>query len=110
MSRSVFHTLGLSKEQGMRYQLLSKNEFQHAMGHGKVLLIDLRDPQDYRRWHLPGAVNKSYDHISEWSVELDHQTRILLYCSHGNESILAARYLGSRGFQVASLIGGVGKR
>ena len=94
----------------MRYQLLSKNEFRNAMSRGNALLIDLRDPEAYRRWHLPGAVNRSYDHISEWAVGLDHNTRILLYCSHGNESILAARYLGSRGFQVASLIGGVGKR
>ena len=94
----------------MRYQLLSKNEFQHAMSRGNVLLIDLREPEAYHRWHLPGAVNKSYDNIHEWAVGLDHGTRILLYCSHGNESILAARYLGSRGFQVASLIGGVGSR
>lgn len=94
----------------MRYQLLSKNEFLHAMKQGNTLLIDLRDPQSYRRWHLPGAVSKSYDRISEWSAELDPNMRILLYCSHGNESILAARYLGSRGLRVASLIGGVGKR
>ena len=94
----------------MRYQLLSKNEFLHAMSRNHTLLIDLREPESYRLWHLPGAVNKSYDKISEWALELDHQTRILLYCSHGNESILAARYLGSHGFQVASLIGGVGNR
>ena len=94
----------------MRYQLLSKNEFQHAMDRENALLIDLREPEAYRRWHLPGAVNKSYDNIHEWAATLDHSMRILLYCSHGNESILAARYLGSRGFQVASLIGGVGNR
>lgn len=94
----------------MRYQLLSKNEFTLAMNRGDVLLIDLRDPQSYRQWHMHGAVNKSYDDISEWSETLDHKTRILLYCSHGNESILAARYLGNRGFQVASLIGGVENR
>ena len=94
----------------MRYELLSKNEFLQAMSRNHTLLIDLRDPQDYHRWHLPGAVNKSYDKISEWALELDHKTQILLYCSHGNESILAARYLGSHGFQVASLIGGVGNR
>lgn len=80
------------------------------MGRSNTVLIDLREPEAYRRWHLPGAVNKSYDHISEWAAGLDHNMRILLYCSHGNESILAARYLGSRGFQVYSLIGGVGNR
>lgn len=94
----------------MRYQLLSKDEFLHAMKWKNTILIDLRDPQSYNRWHLPGAKNRSYDTISEWSLELDRGQRILVYCSHGNESILAARYLGSRGFQVASLIGGVGNR
>ncbi len=94
----------------MRYQLLSKEEFRRAMGHGRFVLIDLREPKDYRRWHMPGAVNKNVDDIEEWSVGLDHSMKILVYCSRGNESILAARYLGSRGFQVASLIGGVGKR
>lgn len=94
----------------MQYQLLSKNEFQRAMSRGNSTLIDLRDPNSYRRWHLPGAINRSYDTIGQWSLELDRKTLILLYCSHGNESILAARYLSSRGFQVASLIGGVGKR
>lgn len=94
----------------MRYQLLSKDEFRRALGRGGVMLIDLREPEAYRRWHMQGAVNKSYDDIREWSVHLDHAIPILLYCSHGNESILAARYLGSRGFRVASLIGGVGER
>lgn len=94
----------------MRYQLLSKDEFLHEMKRKNTMVIDLRDPESYARWHLPGAVNRSYDRISEWSLELDRGQRILLYCSHGNESILAARYLGSRGFQVYSLIGGVGSR
>lgn len=94
----------------MRYQLLSKDEFRRALGRGGVTLIDLREPEDYRRWHIAGAVNQSYDTIGEWSAGLNRSMRILLYCSHGNESILAARYLSSRGFWVASLIGGVGKR
>lgn len=94
----------------MRYQLLSKDEFKRAMNRGNVRIIDLREPSDYRRWHIAGAENKSYDDIMEWALTLDHQTPVLLYCSHGNESILAARYLGSHGFRVASLIGGVGNR
>lgn len=94
----------------MRYQLLSKDEFRRAIGRGRTILIDLRSPGDYRRWHIAGAVNKSLERIEEWSAGLDRSMRIFVYCSHGNESILAARYLGSRGFQVASLIGGVGKR
>ena len=94
----------------MRYQLLSKSEFKRAMNRRNVRSIDLREPADYRRWHIEGAENRSYDHIHEWASGLDRQTPVLLYCTHGNESILAARYLGSRGYEVASLIGGVGRR
>lgn len=94
----------------MRYQLLSKSEFKRAMNRRNVRIIDLREPADYRRWHIEGAENRSYDHIHEWAPGLDRQTPVLLYCTRGNESILAARYLGSRGYEVASLIGGVGRR
>ena len=94
----------------MRYQLLSKSEFKRAMNRRNVRIIDLREPADYRRWHIEGAENRSYDHIHEWAPGLDRQTPVLLYCTHGNESILAARSLGSRGYEVASLIGGVGRR
>ncbi len=94
----------------MRYKLLSKEEFMRAVNRGNAMLIDLREPEDYRQWHIRGAENRRYDEISEWSLTLDHHVPVLLYCAHGNESILAARYLGSRGFQVASLIGGVSRR
>ena len=94
----------------MRYQLLSKSEFKRAMNRRNVRIIDLREPADYRRWHIEGAENRSYDHIHEWAPGLDRQTPVLLYCTHGNESILAARYLGSQGYVLASLIGGVGRR
>lgn len=80
------------------------------MNRRNVRIIDLREPADYRRWHIEGAENRSYDHIHEWAPGLDRQIPVLLYCTHGNESILAARYLGSRGYEVASLIGGVGRR
>jgi rhodanese-related sulfurtransferase len=91
----------------MRYKLLSRNEFQRVLKNNRVQLIDLREPESYRTWHMPGAENRSYDDIREWEKELDERLPVLLYCAHGNESILAARYLGGRGFQVASLIGGI---
>lgn len=94
----------------MRYKLLSRDEFVRAANRGNARIIDLRDPEDYRQWHVRGAENMPYEEISEWSLSLDPHVPVLLYCAHGNESILAARDLGSRGFQVASLIGGVSRR
>ena len=97
----------------MKYKLLSKNEFKRALSSypsEQMQLIDLREPEEYNYWHVSGAVNYSYETIEEWSKTLNIRYPVLLYCCHGNESIRAARYLGSRGYQVASLIGGVGVR
>lgn len=91
----------------MRYKLLSKDEFLHAAAMGKAMLVDLRDKDDYDKWHLNGALNLDYSDIQDWSAHLDPSIPILLYCTHGNESILAARYLSSRGYYVGSLIGGI---
>jgi rhodanese-related sulfurtransferase len=91
----------------MHYQLLSKSEFRRALSSGRARVIDLRERSAYLAWHIPGAENKSCEDIREWVKELDERVPLLLYCAHGNESILAARYLSSRGFHVASLIGGI---
>jgi rhodanese-related sulfurtransferase len=96
------------REEPMRYQLLSKNEFRRVLKNARVQLIDLREESAYQAWHIPGAENRSYDNIREWAGELDEGLPVLLYCAHGNESILAARYLSGRGYRVASLIGGIG--
>lgn len=91
----------------MNYRLLSKNDFSRVAGWGNSILIDLRSASDYSRWHMPGAINRSYDTIDEWSKQLDRRAPILVYCSRGNISILAARFLAARGFRVGSLIGGI---
>lgn len=91
----------------MNYQLLSGNDFYRAAERGNSLLIDLRSSDDYIRWHMKGAINKNYDTIDEWSKQLDRSIPVLVYCSRGNVSILAARFLSARGFRVGSLIGGI---
>jgi rhodanese-related sulfurtransferase len=93
----------------MHYQLLSKTEFRRVLKNSRVQLIDLREQSAYSTWHISGAVNKSFENIREWAKELDEKVPVLLYCAHGNESILAARYLSGQGFRVASLIGGIEK-
>lgn len=91
----------------MRYKLLSRTEFFQAVNRGGAMIVDLRPPEAYAQWHVPGAVNKDYDNIQEWASHLDPSIPILLYCSYGNDSILAARYLSNRGYYVGSLIGGI---
>jgi hypothetical protein len=74
-----------------------------------VFIIDVREKEEFERGHLPGAV-----HLSKGLLERDIEklianpdTEIVVYCSGGFRSILAADALQKMGYtQVKSLIAG----
>lgn len=70
-------------------------------------LIDVRTPEEYEIWHVPGAENVPLATIREVSDTWDKTTPIRLYCAVGFRSYLANRALVQRGFNdVATLSGG----
>jgi rhodanese-related sulfurtransferase len=73
------------------------------------LLIDVREQDEYRGGHLPGAVGCGRGileyHIAE--IEPDPEKEIVLYCRGGQRSALAADSLRQMGYRnVSSMIGG----
>jgi rhodanese-related sulfurtransferase len=83
-----------------------------------ALIIDVREAQEYRRAHLPEAVN-----IPRGLLELradpsvpghdevlcaDQSARILVYCTKapGARSLLAAQTLARMGYERAEVLGG----
>ena len=70
-------------------------------------LIDVRTPEEFSIWHLPGAENVPLGNIREASASWDHAVPLRLYCAVGFRSYLAHRALVQRGFtDVATLSGG----
>lgn len=75
-----------------------------------AILVDLREPAEYRHRHWPEAVN----YPSEWLEEkrltgempFSKSRRVILYCSHGSASMEMARNLGREGYRVATVNGG----
>jgi sulfur-carrier protein adenylyltransferase/sulfurtransferase len=60
-----------------------------------VVLVDVREPEEWDRGHLPGAKHVSRGHL-ESRIEgaaPDRAQRVVLYCASGNRSALAARTL-----------------
>ncbi len=60
-----------------------------------VVLVDVREPEEWERGHLPGAKHVSRGHL-ESRIEgaaPDRTQRVVLYCASGNRSALAARTL-----------------
>ncbi len=90
---------------------VSVEEVREQLDRGEPLvLIDVRDPDEYREGYIDPAVNISRGFL-EFKVQdafPDPATPIVLYCLSGLRSILAAKALRDLGYEhVASLAGGV---
>jgi NADPH-dependent 2,4-dienoyl-CoA reductase/sulfur reductase-like enzyme/peroxiredoxin family protein/rhodanese-related sulfurtransferase/TusA-related sulfurtransferase len=70
-------------------------------------IIDVRTPEEYAIWHLPGAENVPLGTLRSVCHTWDTGTPLRLYCAVGFRSYLAQRALVQRGFSdVATLSGG----
>ncbi len=74
-----------------------------------ALLIDVRTPDEYGLWHIPGAMNVPLPTLraAVAAGEWDRDRPVRLYCAVGFRSYLAYRILVQSGFSdVATLSGG----
>lgn len=80
-------------------------DYPHAIDGARI--IDVRTPEEFSVWHLPGAENVPLGTIRDASGSWDHAAALRLYCSVGFRSYLAYRALVQRGFtDIATLSGG----
>jgi len=72
----------------------------------KALLLDVREPAEFRAGCLDGAVNVPLGELRQRLDELPRDREIWVYCNVGLRSYNACRLLAQRGFQVRNLSGG----
>ncbi len=76
------------------------------------LVIDVREPEEFREDHLPGAVNiprgmLEFKLTADPSLE-DRQRRVLVYCKTSGRAALSAAAMQDMGYlHVASIAGGI---
>jgi rhodanese-related sulfurtransferase len=98
----------LTSDAKSRIQEITPNEAADAQKKG-VMLIDVREADDFAAEHAKGAV-----HLSKGVVELkieqlapDPATPVVCYCGGGNRSALVADNLQKMGYRnVSSMAGG----
>jgi hydroxyacylglutathione hydrolase len=72
-----------------------------------AVALDVREPEEFRHGHVPGAVNLPQADLASRLEELPRQQPILVLCQGGFRSLRAAQFLKQAGFeQVASVRGG----
>jgi len=75
-----------------------------------AVLLDVRDPDEFRGGHIPGALNLPLDTIgSKITSQFDSDTPLFVYCLSGARSTRAAVALRSIGFTNVNNIGGINR-
>lgn len=73
------------------------------------VVVDVREPWEYRQGHVPGAVLIPLGQLSSRLNELDPERPVAVICASGNRSQSAAALLGQKGFKtVYNVSGGTG--
>jgi len=67
----------------------------------KLVILDVRTPEEFAQGHVPGAINISHDKLQDRIGELmgEKDKDIVLYCRSGRRTGLAAETLRANGFQ-----------
>ncbi len=104
--------MATSAEVGTQTQIEEIEPFEAAeeIEGGDVVLIDTREPHEYREAHLEGAklVPPGLLVGEIASGAPDRSARTILYCRSGNRSAIAAAQLQELGYEdVASMAGGI---
>ncbi len=90
----------------MEFETISPREIDAFLFREGYSVIDIREPRDFRRLHLKGAICIPYGQLEERARFLKNQT-LVLYCERGGASLMAARQLAEKGYRVKTMIGGI---
>ena len=74
---------------------------------GPLTILDVRQPNEYERGHIPGSKLIPLPDLTERLDEIDPKKPTVVYCAIGGRSRVAAQMLAGKGFEdVVNLSGG----
>ena len=85
---------------------------KQAIDNGEdVIVLDVREPNEYAAAHIPGSINipRGLLEFSIWSLIPDKNEKILVYCKTGARAALAAKTLSELGYVHAKAVATGGK-
>jgi rhodanese-related sulfurtransferase len=76
------------------------------LGRTDALLLDVREPDEFARGHMPEAINLPLSQIRHRYVELPKDREIWICCQVGQRAYYATRFLSQQGYRCRNLSGG----
>ena len=87
-------------------ETISAREIDRYIFDKNYLLVDVRNPPEYRKLHIRGAVCVPREYLLQ-RVRGFGNTIPVLYCDRGGLSMQAARELEEHGYAAISVVGGI---
>jgi glyoxylase-like metal-dependent hydrolase (beta-lactamase superfamily II)/rhodanese-related sulfurtransferase len=74
-----------------------------------VFLLDVREPEEFSDFKIPGAVNIPLSQLfrPDSQSQIPKDKKVITICSHGNSSMVATFALAQNGIESTSLVGGM---
>jgi rhodanese-related sulfurtransferase len=93
---------------GTQINHVSPSEAQSKLSEKpKPFLLDVRQPEEFRSGHIPGAKLIPLGELSSRLKELPKNQEIICVCQSGSRSQSATRQLAGAGYNVINLRGGM---
>ncbi len=91
----------------MAYELLEVDldAFAEALSDGATVL-DVRNPDEYRTAHVPGAVLIPLPELAARQDEIPEGNPVYVICAVGGRSLTAAKAMVDAGYRAVSVAGG----
>ena len=80
---------------------------QEAKEQKNALVIDVREPEEYKQGHVPGSINIPTSQMQ--TVHFKKDTPLYLYCLSGGRSKMAMAFLEKQGFRYVKNMGAIGR-
>ncbi len=87
--------------QGERGATISQDELSAEIAGGKkILLLDVRTPEEFAGGHIPGAINLPHNEAGDWlrNQGIPPDREIVVYCESGNRSAIVQQLFLNEGF------------
>jgi rhodanese-related sulfurtransferase len=90
----LVYVVGMGLYQKKFLKTLSEDEFK--AGYRKAQLIDVREPEEFKKGHILGARNIPLSQMRQRLKEVRNDQPVYLYCESGFRSARAANFLKKR--------------
>ncbi|MCD7981643.1 MAG: rhodanese-like domain-containing protein [Clostridiales bacterium] len=91
----------------MELCMIHANDLQAYIRKNDAILVDLRSEEDYREYHIRGAIHIPAERLAEFMKHTDKNRTHIFYCRHGSISIQEGKKYARLGYRICSLAGGM---